>query len=59
MLELIEIIKNCKINLTINIVFRSIKNFNDKRNLGIKSKTKTDIDEIFSQLIKKHEDLFM
>ena len=44
--ELIKIIKNCKINLTVNIIFRSIKSFNDKRNLCIKSKITTDIDDI-------------
>ena len=55
--EWIKIIKDCKVSLSVNIVFKSIKNFNDKRNLCIKSDITTDIDEIFSQLIKKYKDL--
>ena len=46
---------NCKVNLNVNTVFRSTKNFNDKRTLHIKSKDTADIDEIFDQLIKRHE----
>ena len=55
--EMIKIIKNCKINLIVNTVFKSTRNFNDKRTLQIKSKNTTDIDEIFDQLIKKHHEL--
>ena len=50
---MIEIINNCKIkiNLIVNTVIKSTRNFNDKRTLQIKSKDTTD------QLIKKHHDL--
>ena len=55
--ELIKIIKNCKINLIVNAVFKSANNFNDKRTMRVKNKDTTDIDEIFDELIKKHDDL--
>ena len=44
-------IKYCKVKLDVNIVFRSkkLKKSNDKRNIYIKSKNTTYIDEIFSQ----------
>ena len=48
-------IKNCEVNISINAVFRSTKNSNDIMILLIKSENITDIDEIFSQLIKKQE----
>ena len=50
---MIKIINNrkIKINLIVNTVFKSTRNFNDKRTLQIKSKDTTD------QLIKKHHDL--
>ena len=55
--KLIQLINNdCKVKLNVNVVFRAIRNFNDKINLCIKSKNTTDIDKIFDQLIKKHED---
>ena len=54
--ELIKI-KNCEVSINVNIVFKSTRNFNDKRTVQIKSKNTTDIDEIFDQLIKKHHDL--
>ena len=50
--------KACKVKLVVNFVFRSIKNFNDKRNIHIKIKNTTNIGEIFNQLIKKHENLY-
>ena len=53
--ELIKMSKNC--NISVNAVFRSIRNPNDIINLQIKSEKTTDIDEIFDQLIKKHHDL--
>ena len=51
--------KHCKVKLNVIVVFRleKLKNSNDKRNITIKSKDTTDIDEIFSQLIEKHEEL--
>ena len=51
--------KYCKVKLDVSVVFRSekFKKSNDKRNISIKSKNGTDIDEIFSQLIRKHEEL--
>ena len=55
--ELIKISKDCKVKLSVNVVFRSTKNNNDKRTLCIKSKDTTDIDEISDQLIKKLNDL--
>ena len=58
--KLIEIMTEyCKIKLDVIVVFRSekLKKPNDKRNISIKSKNTTDIDDIFSQLIKKHEEL--
>ena len=47
--------KYCKVKLDVIVVFRleKLKNSNDKRNITIKSKDTTDIDEIFSQLIEK------
>ena len=54
---MIKIIKNCKINLNVDAVFKSTKNFNDKRTIQIRNKDTTDIDEIFDELIKKHHDL--
>ena len=47
-------IKDCKVKRSVNTVFRSTKNPNDKRTLQITSKTTTDVDEIFGQLIKKY-----
>ena len=42
-----------------NVVFRQekFKKSNDNINVYIKSKNTTDIDEIFNQLIEKHEEL--
>ena len=57
MLELIKISKDCKVKLSVTVIFRSTKNNNDKRTLCIKSEDTTDINEIFDQLIKKHNDL--
>ena len=45
------------LNLYVNIVFRSEINLNDESNVFIESEDITDIDEIFDQLIKKHEEL--
>ena len=45
------------VKIAINFVFGSKKDHNDKRNIVIKSEKSTDIDEIFGQLIQKHEDL--
>ena len=45
--------KNCNIN--VNAVFISIRNPNEIITLQIKSENTTDINEIFDQLIKKHE----
>ena len=52
--ELIEI-KNCEVNISADAVYRSIRNSNDIITLQIKIEITTDINEIFSQLIKKHE----
>ena len=59
---MIKIIKKYKINLIVNTVFKSTRNFNNKITLQIKSKNtvelhSTDIDKIFDQLIKKHPQL--
>ena len=55
--ELIKLmIKNHEVELNVNLVFRSKINSNDECNVFIKTKS-ADIDEIFDQLIKKHEDL--
>ena len=54
---MIKIIKNFKINLIINAVFKSKRNFNDKRFIQIQNKDTTDIDEILDELIKKCLDL--
>ena len=54
--ELIKIM-NKKSKVTVNTVFRSKKDRNDKTNVCINSKNTTGIDEIFSQIIKKHDDL--
>ena len=59
---MIKIIKNCKINLIVNTVFKSTRNVNDKRTIRVKNKDtvelhSTDIDERFDDLIKKHHDL--
>ena len=51
--ESIKMSKNCDISA--DAVFRSIRNSNDIITLQIKSENTTDIDEIFSQLIKLHE----
>ena len=45
--------KNC--NISVDAIFRSIRNPNDIITLQIKRKDTTDIDEIFDQLIKKHD----
>ena len=49
----------CKVKLDVIVVFRAekFKKSNDKRKISIKSKNTTDINEIFSQLIEKHEEL--
>ena len=51
--ELIRMSKNC--NISADTVFRSIRNSNDLTTLQIKSENTTNIDEMFDQLIKKHE----
>ena len=43
-LNLTKLINDCKVNLNVNAVFRSIKNPNDKRTLYIKIKETADID---------------
>ena len=53
--ELVKIIKNCKINLIVSTIFKLKINFNDKSTIQIKNKNTTDIDEIFDELIKKHD----
>ena len=58
--KLIKLMSDCcKVKLNVDVVFRSerLKKSNGKINIYIKSKTTTDIDEIFSQLIEKHEKL--
>ena len=45
--------EDSKVKLSVNTVFRSAKNFNDKRTLCIKSNSTTDIDKKFDQLIKR------
>ena len=51
--------KYCKVRLNANVIFRleRFKKSNDQRSIYIKSKNTTDIDEIFDQLIEKHEEL--
>ena len=49
--------EDCKVKLTVDSVFRLKNDSNDKRTLHIKGKNTTDIDEIFHQLNKKHEEL--
>ena len=48
--------KNYEAELNVNLVFGSKTSPNDDCNVFIKTKS-ADIDEIFDQLIKKHEDL--
>ena len=55
--DLTKMIKNYKVKLNVNSVFKSKKNSNDECNVFIESKDTTDIDEIFDQFIKKHDDL--
>ena len=50
------ITKNHEVELNFNLVIRSKTNPNNKYNIFITSKS-DDIDEVFDQLIKKHEDL--
>ena len=50
------ITKNHEVELNVNLVFRSKTNPNNECNIFISSKS-ADIDEVFDQLIKKHEDL--
>ena len=55
--ELIKLMtKNHEAELNVNLVFGSKTNSNDECNVLIKTKS-ADIDEIFDQLIEKHEDL--
>ena len=51
--DLIKLINDCKIKLTMNVIFNSTKSFNDKRTLDIKTKASDDIDELFD-LLKKN-----
>ena len=51
--ELIKLMNDRKVKLVASSIFRSIKSPNDKTTLCIKSKN--TIDEIFDQLIEKHE----
>ena len=56
--KLTELMTNdCKVKLNVNAVFRSKINLNDERNVFIESEDKTYMNEIFDQLIKKHEKL--
>ena len=48
--------KDHEIELNANLVFGSKNNSNNECNVFIKTKS-ADIDEIFDQLIEKHEDL--
>ena len=48
--------KNYEAELNVNLVFGSKTSLNDECNVFIKTNS-ADIDEIFDQLIKKHEDL--
>ena len=50
------ITKNHEVELNFNLVITSKTNPNNKYNIFITSKS-DDIDEVFDQLIKKHEDL--
>ena len=50
------ITKNHEVELNVNLVFRSKTNPNNECNIFISSKS-ADIDEVFDQLTKKHEDL--
>ena len=50
------ITKNHKLELNVNLVFSSKNNPNNECNIFITSKS-ADIDEVFDQLIKRHEDL--
>ena len=58
--NLIKLMRDCcKVRLNVNVVFRQerLKKSKDKIIVYIKSKNTTDIDEIFNQLIEKHEEL--
>ena len=56
--ELIELMTNdYKVKISVNIVFRSKTNPNDESNVFFDSEDTTHINEIFGQLIKKHEEL--
>ena len=48
--------KNYEAELNVKLVFGSKTSLNDECNVFIKTNS-ADIDEIFDQLIKKHEDL--
>ena len=55
--ELIKLMtKNYEVELNVNLVFRSEINPNNECNIFIKTKS-ANIDEVFGQLIKKHQDL--
>ena len=47
----------CKVNLNVGVIFRpeKLRKSSHKRIAYINSKNTTDIDEIFDQLIEKHE----
>ena len=51
--DLIKLINDCKIKLTMNVIFNSIKKCNDKRTLHIKTKASDDINELFDLLKKR------
>ena len=57
-LKLIKFMSNsCKAKFDVNVVFKSetLKKSNNKINIHIKSKNTTDINEMLTQLIEKHE----
>ena len=58
--KLAELMTNdYKFTLNMNVIFSQerLKNSSDKRRIYIKSKNTTDIDEVLSQLTKKHKEL--
>ena len=58
-LQLIKLrTKHYEAELNVNLIFGSKTNSNDECNVFIKTKS-ADIDEIFDQLIKKHETRFL
>ena len=50
---MLKLINDCKVKLTMNFIFNSTENVNDKRTLHINTKPSDDINELFYLLKKK------